>query len=53
VAALQLDLADLHSVRAFAEQVNREARLDLLICNAGVMAMPLERTKDGFEMQVL
>src|SRR5580704_14380537 len=33
-----LDLASLRSVRAFAAQVNGEAKLDLLVNNAGVMA---------------
>jgi NAD(P)-dependent dehydrogenase (short-subunit alcohol dehydrogenase family) len=45
----RLDLADLDSVRAFAEQWDGE--LDVLINNAGVMAPPLGRTKDGFELQ--
>jgi NAD(P)-dependent dehydrogenase (short-subunit alcohol dehydrogenase family) len=48
-----LDLADLSSVRQFAEQFTpRYDRLDMLINNAGVMAVPeLRRTADGFEMQ--
>ncbi|MBZ4019109.1 oxidoreductase [Streptomyces purpurogeneiscleroticus] len=45
-----LDLADLASVRAFATDL-APARLDLLINNAGVMALPHRRTADGFEMQ--
>ncbi|MGW1077046.1 oxidoreductase [Streptomyces sp. NPDC002537] len=45
-----LDLADLASVRAFAEEFPGD-RLDLLINNAGVMALPERRTVDGFEMQ--
>ncbi|POX39522.1 short-chain dehydrogenase [Streptomyces sp. Ru73] len=45
-----LDLADLASVRAFAEDLAPD-RLDLLINNAGVMALPYRRTADGFEMQ--
>ncbi|MEU1813923.1 oxidoreductase [Streptomyces roseifaciens] len=45
-----LDLADLSSVRAFAEGLPGD-RLDLLINNAGVMALPQRRTVDGFEMQ--
>ncbi|AWW38832.1 oxidoreductase [Streptomyces cadmiisoli] len=46
----RLDLADLASVRAFAD--GWAARpLDLLINNAGVMMLPELRTKDGFEMQ--
>lgn len=49
---LPLDLADLDSVRAFAEQFQREeSRLDVLINNAGLMALPLRRTAQGFEMQ--
>ncbi|MFC4377215.1 oxidoreductase [Nocardia halotolerans] len=43
-----LDLADLNSVREFAESIDRA---DVLINNAGVMALPLRRTTDGFEMQ--
>ncbi|MEV6775720.1 oxidoreductase [Streptomyces syringium] len=45
-----LDLADLASVRAFAADLTDD-RLDLLINNAGVMALPQRRTVDGFEMQ--
>ncbi|MFE4861558.1 oxidoreductase [Streptomyces sp. NPDC056670] len=46
----RLDLADLASVREFAAQLPYE-RLDLLINNAGVMALPYGRTADGFETQ--
>ncbi|MFI8290050.1 oxidoreductase [Streptomyces sp. NPDC085614] len=45
-----LDLADLASVRAFADALPDE-RLDLLVNNAGVMALPYGRTADGFETQ--
>jgi NAD(P)-dependent dehydrogenase (short-subunit alcohol dehydrogenase family) len=45
-----LDLADLATVRAFAEGLPGE-RLDLLVNNAGVMALPYARTVDGFETQ--
>ncbi|MTE11314.1 oxidoreductase [Nocardia aurantiaca] len=45
----QLDLADLASVRAFATGVERA---DVLINNAGVMAVPKQRTADGFELQI-
>jgi NAD(P)-dependent dehydrogenase (short-subunit alcohol dehydrogenase family) len=48
----ELDLADLSSVRAFAETLNQDRdRLDLLIGNAGVMAPPRRLTHDGFESQ--
>jgi NAD(P)-dependent dehydrogenase (short-subunit alcohol dehydrogenase family) len=45
-----LDLTDLASVRAFADGWHGE--LDILIDNAGVMATPQRRTKDGFELQI-
>ncbi|MFG3257874.1 oxidoreductase [Streptomyces sp. NPDC048172] len=45
-----LDLADLASVRTFAKELPDE-RVDLLINNAGVMALPYRRTADGFETQ--
>src|SRR6202050_4979893 len=45
----QLDLASLASVRELAAAWDGE--LDLLINNAGVMAPPLGRTADGFELQ--
>ncbi|APB01835.1 Protochlorophyllide reductase [Nocardia seriolae] len=45
----QLDLADLASVRAFADTVDRA---DVLINNAGVMAVPKRKTADGFELQI-
>ncbi|MFD9617206.1 oxidoreductase [Streptomyces virginiae] len=49
---LPLDLADLSSVREFATAyAQRHASLDLLINNAGVMALPYGRTADGFETQ--
>ena len=47
-----LDLASLRSVQAFAAKVNREAKLDLLVNNAGVMSVPKRQlTADGFELQ--
>jgi NAD(P)-dependent dehydrogenase (short-subunit alcohol dehydrogenase family) len=46
------DLSSLASIRAFAEAVRSEhAQVDLLINNAGVMALPYGKTVDGFEMQ--
>jgi NAD(P)-dependent dehydrogenase (short-subunit alcohol dehydrogenase family) len=45
-----LDLADLASVRAFAAGWTGE--LDVLVNNAGVMAVPEGRTRDGFELQI-
>jgi NAD(P)-dependent dehydrogenase (short-subunit alcohol dehydrogenase family) len=45
----ELDLASLASVREFA--AGWRGDIDLLINNAGVMAPPLTRTADGFELQ--
>jgi NAD(P)-dependent dehydrogenase (short-subunit alcohol dehydrogenase family) len=45
-----LDLTDLSTVRAFAD--GWEGDLDLLVNNAGVMAVPEGRTADGFETQI-
>jgi NAD(P)-dependent dehydrogenase (short-subunit alcohol dehydrogenase family) len=49
----QVDLADLGSVKAFADEMLAEGRpIDILINNAGVMALPKRQTTaDGFEMQ--
>jgi NAD(P)-dependent dehydrogenase (short-subunit alcohol dehydrogenase family) len=41
-----LDLASLASVREFA--ASQERPVDLLMCNAGVMAPPRRETADGF-----
>ena len=51
LVVVPLDLADLASVHAAAKTVNAEPRLDVLINNAGVMALPKSTTVDGFEMQ--
>ena len=52
VELMLLDLADLDSVRAFAETfLQRHVRLDLLINNAGVMVPPESKTAAGFELQ--
>ena len=52
VELVELDLADLASVRKAANDVlARHDRIDVLINNAGVMAIPRRTTADGFEMQ--
>ncbi|GAA5064035.1 oxidoreductase [Nocardia callitridis] len=48
VRVAALDLADLASVREFAEKTTE---LDVLINNAGLMNLPFSRTVDGFETQ--
>lgn len=50
VTVRRLDLADLASVRSFADATT--GTVDLLLDNAGVMATPLRRTVDGFELQI-
>lgn len=53
VELMKLDLADLSSVKAFAQEFkNKFQKLDLLINNAGVMIPPYSKTKDGFELQM-
>lgn len=46
VEVRHLDLADLESVRRFADSVDS---VDVLVNNAGVLGLPLTRTVDGFE----
>lgn len=54
VDLLLLDLESLESVRSFAAEFLEKSsgKLNLLITNAGVMATPEGRTKDGFETQI-
>ncbi len=50
---VELDLASQASTKAAAESiVERHPTVDILINNAGLMAMPERRTEDGFEMQL-
>jgi NAD(P)-dependent dehydrogenase (short-subunit alcohol dehydrogenase family) len=52
VEVMQLNLADLDSVRQFVEAFNAQHdRLDLLINNAGIMMTPYGKTAQGFEQQ--
>lgn len=53
VEFVRLDLGDLDSVGEFAATYDLRygERLDLLVNNAGVMALPPGRTADGFETQ--
>src|SRR5258708_15957192 len=52
VDLVEMDLASLGSVRKAAQDlVARGNRFDVIIANAGVMACPQGKTKDGFETQ--
>lgn len=55
VKFFEAELASLASVRRAADAVLADrdiARIDVVINNAGVMALPLARTEDGLEMQL-
>ena len=48
-----LDLTDLRTAQGAAEAIaHRHGRIDVLINNAGVMASPLSRTAQGYELQL-
>lgn len=52
VTTMNLDLSDLSSVRELSDAFpKRWTKLDILCCNAGIMAPPYSKTKDGFELQ--
>lgn len=49
---LECDFTSLASVQEAAHKFTSESpRLDILMCNAGVMALPPGLTKDGYEIQ--
>lgn len=50
---IELDLSSLKSVATAAEQIAaNHPRIDILMCNAGVMAVPPGTTEDGFDTQM-
>ncbi|CAF2992074.1 unnamed protein product [Rotaria sp. Silwood2] len=52
VEVMELDLTSLQSVRNFVNQFQaRKLPINILICNAGIMACPYSKTVDGFESQ--
>ncbi|MBT4587519.1 MAG: SDR family NAD(P)-dependent oxidoreductase, partial [Gammaproteobacteria bacterium] len=49
----ELDLSSLESVNNFSTSIIKKYKaLDCLINNAGIMACPYSKTKDGFEIQM-
>ena len=52
-ALVELDLTSLASVRSAADAIRTQApKIDVLLNNAGLMAIPLRRTAEGFETQI-
>ncbi|KAK1419122.1 hypothetical protein QVD17_28280 [Tagetes erecta] len=52
IDVMELDVSSLHSVKNFAnEYISKSLPLNILICNAGVMAPPFSLSKDGIENQ--
>ena len=53
LSIIKLDVSNLDSVREFAHQFESQVgELDLLVNNAGIVAIPLERNGAGHEMQL-
>jgi NAD(P)-dependent dehydrogenase (short-subunit alcohol dehydrogenase family) len=52
LVTLQVDLADLGSVRRAADSAASLGAIDVLVNNAGVMATPHRLTADGLELQM-
>jgi NAD(P)-dependent dehydrogenase (short-subunit alcohol dehydrogenase family) len=51
VTFVEVDLANLASVKAAGEKIAADLdRLDVLVCNAGIMAVPAGLSKDGYEI---
>lgn len=52
VSFLQLDLTDFTSIKKATEQFTSQSdRLDILLNNAGIMAVPYSKTAQGYEIQ--
>lgn len=52
VSCKYLDLSSMQSIRRFAEEVNKENRVDILINNAGIMMCKKAMTAEGIELQL-
>ncbi|NNF56161.1 MAG: SDR family NAD(P)-dependent oxidoreductase [Acidimicrobiales bacterium] len=50
---VELDLGSLASVKSAAQQIaEKHSQIHILMCNAGVMALPQGTTEDGFDTQM-
>lgn len=53
VHALSLNLLDLHTIEPCVAQLRAtEKSVSVLVLNAGIMAVPYEKSRDGFEVQM-
>jgi len=53
IAVHQLDLADFSSIENFADEIHKKhKKIDVLLNNAGIMAPPYFKTKNGLESQM-
>ncbi|HSR45924.1 MAG TPA: oxidoreductase [Acidimicrobiia bacterium] len=52
LSVVELDLGNLESVRRFARALSVHPTIDLLVNNAGIMAVPRQSTVDGFDRQL-
>jgi retinol dehydrogenase-12 len=54
VTFIRVDLGDLSTIKPFADEFTKlSSKLDILVCNAGVMSPPDgSKTKDGYELQL-
>lgn len=52
MALVEMDLLDIKSLDKVEAQLQKIEKLDLLVHNAGIMAVPRENSKDGWEVQM-
>lgn len=52
LALVEMDLLDIKSLDKVESQLQKIDKLDLLVHNAGIMAVPRENSKDGWEVQM-